>query len=91
MLKLFGEIWGRQCIQTRVALLAGYAGMSVVVQSSTIDGDYRSHSTGGSGNELLSTTFWSGHTGLTHTKEPLKKTERFILEAKSIDHSRMNL
>jgi hypothetical protein len=30
-----------------------------------------------SGNELLSTTFWSGHTGLTHTKEPLKKPERF--------------
>lgn len=72
MLKLFGEIWGRQCTQTRVALLAGYAGMSVVVQSSTIDGDYRSHSTGGSGNELLLTTFCSIYASLTHTKVSLK-------------------
>ena len=58
---------------------AGDPGMGIVVQASQADGGYRPHSTGGGGNELLSTIFWSGHTGMTHTKEPLKKTERFIL------------
>ena len=56
---------------------AGAPGMCVAVQSSPADEDYQPHSTGGSGNELLSITFWSSHTGLTHTKEPLKKPERF--------------
>ena len=81
-----GLRWIVFCIATLSDAKKGYIdALSILVSANSVQptgigssgGGYRPHSTGGSENKLLITTFWSSHTGLPHTKEPLKKPERF--------------